>query len=161
MTPLNIIYRVVISPWLTQYSQLNLTIQHPARRPRRVERVVGMCPSGSTTWLTGGKGQTRAHKALVTIPNSVSHSMLRVKSDKTIQMETTLNVLYSVFIIFCPFHFSFTLTQSNSSLLLLPDPTHLKVHSKQQALLFLKDTQLQVNLSLNTSAVAFNKRECG
>lgn len=96
LTPLNSIYRVVISQWLTQYSQLTLTIQHPARRPRRVERVVGMCPSGSTTWLTGGKGQTQPHKALVTIPDSVSHSMIRIKSEKTREMETNLNVLYSI-----------------------------------------------------------------
>lgn len=128
MTPLNIIYRVVMS----QYSQLNLTIQHPARRPRRVEKVVGMSPSGSTTWLTGGKGQTQTHKALVTIPNSVSHSMMHIKSDKTILMETALHVLYRVFIDIFPFHFIFTLTQSYSSLLflLLPDPTCLKVLSK-------------------------------
>lgn len=42
----------------TPYLQLNLTTQQPARRPRRVEKVVGMCPSGTTTWLTGGWRQT-------------------------------------------------------------------------------------------------------
>lgn len=42
---------------VTQYSQLNLTTQQPARRPRRVEKVVGMGPSGSTTWLTEGRRQ--------------------------------------------------------------------------------------------------------
>lgn len=39
------------------YSQLNLTTQQPARSPSRVEKVVGMSPSGRTTWLTGGRGR--------------------------------------------------------------------------------------------------------
>lgn len=42
-----------------KYSQLNLTIQHPDRRPRRADKVVGMCP-GTTTWLTGGRKDTKA-----------------------------------------------------------------------------------------------------
>lgn len=39
------------------FLQLKLRTQQPFRRPRRVDRVVGIGPSGTTTWVTGGMGE--------------------------------------------------------------------------------------------------------
>lgn len=41
------------------FLQLKLRTQQPFRRPRRVDRVVGIGPSGTTTWVTRGMGEEK------------------------------------------------------------------------------------------------------
>lgn len=58
------------------YSQLCLTTQQPARRPERVERVVHICPSGSTMWLTGRSKEGDEDRPQGNIAATVSRGLL-------------------------------------------------------------------------------------